>query len=661
MKLHKLTVKNFMPYKGEVSVEFPKDDYRNVMIILGENMRGKTSLLNSIRWGFYGKALGRHSRPIALQEIVNSEAAFEDDWRVEVEIQFEANGYLYDLRRKATRKHMVATPSRPEDFTVSLHLSRDGEVLRGDQIEAEIAQFAPEQISRFFLFDGELLQEYESLLIEGSEQGRQIKEVIEEVLGVPALKNGRAEIGAILKTATKKQNQEIQHIQGLEKQAERQRELSVRQDALERDLEDQLNRLEETRSRRIALDDDLDAGAALLAAKGRLDALKAQSKNLEETCSVKEVERKSILAQAWRDLLDLRLEVRRQQLVRQQEELHQKLKEHGKIQSKVADLRSLLDTRECPTCKQEMSEQYRGTVGADLGTLELKLEALTDCGSELQVVSAKLESLNKIRGINARDRLEQIDKDLQKAYVNLTRVENDIETINDEIAEQDPSELARKRVIRDRLLQEEAGHQTSILTVKKEIDQVRDELAVAQKTIESLAPNRSQKSTIKVSMLSDIERIFAASIEALRDRLKEKVETLSSDAFRQMTTQKKYKGLSINNNYGLKIIDERNQQVPLRSAGAEQIVALSLIDGLNRIGRSIGPVIMDTPFGRLDLKHRDNILSYMPSVTSQFVLLVHSGEIRPETDLEAVKSRIGAVYSINEISPTCSTIEKASL
>lgn len=661
MKLHKLTMKNFMPYKGEVSVDFPKDDYRNVMIILGENMRGKTSLLNSIRWGFYGKALGRHSRPIALHEVVNSEAALEDDWRVEVELQFEANGFLYDLRRKATRKHMVATPSRPEDFTVSLHLSRNGEVLRGDQIEAEIAQFAPEQISRFFLFDGELLQEYESLLIEGSEQGRQIKEVIEQVLGVPALKNGRAEIGAILKTATKKQNQEIQHIQGLEKQAERQRDLSVRQDALERDLEAQLIQLEETRSRRIALDDDLDAGAALLAAKGRLDALKMQSKNLEEMCSAKEQERKSILAQAWRDLLDLRLEVRRQQLIRQQEDLHQKMKEHGKIQSKVSDLRSLLDTRECPTCKQEMSEQYRGTVGADLGALELKLDALTDCGAELQFVSAKLESLNKIRGISACDRLEQIDKDLQKAYVNLTRVENDIEAINDEIAEQDPAELARKRVIRDRLLQEEAGYQTSISTVKKEIEQVRDELAVAQKTIESLAPHRSQKSTIKVSMLSDLERIFATSIEALRDRLKEKVEALSSDAFRQMTTQSRYKGLSINNNYGLTIIDERNQQVPLRSAGAEQIVALSLIDGLNRIGRAIGPVIMDTPFGRLDLSHRDNILSYMPSVTSQFVLLVHSGEIRPETDLEAVKSRVGAVYSINEISPTCSTIEKASL
>jgi DNA sulfur modification protein DndD len=128
-----------------------------------------------------------------------------------------------------------------------------------------------------------------------------------------------------------------------------------------------------------------------------------------------------------------------------------------------------------------------------------------------------------------------------------------------------------------------------------------------------------------------------------------------------MTTQKAYRGLEINKNYGLSIIDSSGRRVSLRSAGAEQVVALSLIDGLNRTGRSIGPVVMDTPFGRLDPRHRDNILSYLPTVTSQFVLLVHEGEIRPETDLASVKSRIGKVYAIREVSETISKIERTQL
>lgn len=70
---------------------------------------------------------------------------------------------------------------------------------------------------------------------------------------------------------------------------------------------------------------------------------------------------------------------------------------------------------------------------------------------------------------------------------------------------------------------------------------------------------------------------------------------------------------------------------------------------------------MDTPFGRLDLKHRDNILSYLPSVTNQLVLLVHSGEIRKETDLAVIAERIGAAYEITEISSTESRIERATL
>src|SRR5690606_276280 len=117
-------------------------------------------------------------------------------------------------------------PTRQEDFITNVHLTKDGAAVSGDQVRPEIDQIAPEQISRFFLFDGELLQEYESLLIEGSEEGRQIKDAIEDVLGVPALIKGRAELGSILKQATKSQTQELQQVQGLEKQAANQRDLT---------------------------------------------------------------------------------------------------------------------------------------------------------------------------------------------------------------------------------------------------------------------------------------------------------------------------------------------------------------------------------------------------------------------------------------------------
>lgn len=661
MNLHSLTARNFMPYKGEMEMTFPQDEQRNVMIVFGDNMRGKTSILNAIRWAFYGEAVGRHSRPIPLQEIVNRDAALADDWKVEVHVKFDANGHGYDLRRVAERRQMIATPSKPEDFTRLIHLTRDGSVVSGDQVEAEIGLIAPKQVSRFFLFDGELLQEYETLLIEDSQQGQQIKDAIEQVLGVPALTNGRVDIQTILKQAQKRQNADLKQIAGLEKQAERHTELTGKIDAIDRDLEELNVRLKKVREERTALDDELEAAQSVIGSKATLDARRGEQKALIEECDKKEAERLDLLSGAWKDLIDAQLQIRRDQMERRRKELMDSIKKRSGLAQKVSDLQQLLDTRACPTCKQVLSDERRSQIGEALGKAEVELQSIDDSSAALQDISGQLDALSKIRGINAKDRLWQVEKDLQGYHVRLTQIENDIEKLRDEIAGYDTAEISRKRVLHGEKIKEEGRLQGDIQKQTQQRKKLVDDLVVSQKAIEGLTKDRTQRSTIKVSLCSDLERVFSQSIEHLRDKLRKRVEALANDAFKHMTTQKSYRGLEINDNYGLQIVDSSGRYVAVRSAGAEQIVALSLIDGLNRTGRSAGPVIMDTPFGRLDLKHRDNILSYLPSVTSQFVLLVHSGEIRKETDLAVIADRIGAVYEIREISSTYSRLERATL
>lgn len=661
MKLHRLTATNFMPYRETVTVDFPTDDHRNVMIVFGDNMRGKTSLMNALRWGFYGRAVGRHSRPILLQDIVNKDGAKVDDWRVEVFLTFEANGHSYELRRTADRRPHVATPGRPEDFIVATHLSRDGVVISGDQIEAEINQFAPEQVSRFFLFDGELLQEYEELLIEGSEQGRQIKEAIEQVLGVPALTNGRAELGAILKAATKRQSQEMAHITGLERSAEKMGQLTVRLDSQEADLEGLQDKLAQTRADRATLEDELEQAASVLALKATLDAARDAAENHGNTLKKKRGERQALLAVAWQDMLDAKLEAKRSILRQRQQKSTDELRTRVRLEDGIASIKKMLADSECPTCHQSYPEKERAALGAEQGRLEVELSALADSTVDLQALSAELAALDKIRGNKAGERLVEIDKDLRAAEVGLQKAENDIERTEEKIAGHDTAELARKRVLLQEKFKEEGRLTESIKASLRDIEKTNEELAVARKSMEGLAGARSKRSTLKVGVVGNLEACFAASVERLRDSLRRRVETLASESFKEMTTQKSYRGLEINDNYGLRIVDSSGRTVSIRSAGAEQVVALSLIDGLNRTGRAIGPVVMDTPFGRLDPKHRDNVLRYLPTVTSQFVLLVHGGEIRPETDLASIKSRIGAAYTIEEISETQSRIERTAL
>lgn len=660
MKLNSVTMKNFMPYKGQTRLDFPQDEFRNVMLVFGDNMRGKTSLLNALRWGFYDRAVGRHSMTIPLHELLNKEAALEGDGTVEVQIEFEANGHEYDLRRRAEKRATVAVPQRPEDFQSQVYLKKDGMAVQGDLVEAEINGIAPQQVSRFFLFDGELLGEYEMLLIEGSDQGRQIKEAIEQVLGVPALIHGRDELGALLKSARKAQQQDLQRVAGLEQHAQQQAELNTRLESYERDQEGLQEQLELVRSERTNLDDEIEAAQSIHAAKSKLDALEDRRKQIEDYRDQKKAERLDLLSQAWRDLIEIKVSARREQMETERSDLTSQMKHEAGVETQISQLEKLLATKKCPTCQQSLGEERRAAIGAELGRLQGELAKFKDNTEALQRLSAQIEALGKIRGVNARDRLAQIDRDLQAHEVELTKIENEAAKLQDEIEGHDTAEIARKRALRDAKMQEEATLQKDITSRGKDIDKVKGDLAVAQRTIEGLTQTRSQRSTIKATLCTQLETVFSASIERLRDRLREAVERRATEAFGEMTTQAAYKKLEINRSYGLSILDEHNNKVTVRSAGAEQVVALSLIDGLNRTGRVAGPVVMDTPFGRLDLKHRDNILTYLPKVTSQFVLLVHSGEIRPETDLAALSPRIGAVYRIREISPRHSVVERQS-
>ena len=173
----------------------------------------------------------------------------------------------------------------------------------------------------------------------------------------------------------------------------------------------------------------------------------------------------------------------------------------------------------------------------------------------------------------------------------------------------------------------------------------------------SLLPEvKKQKITREVEIYEELTNIFIESIELLRERLRKKVESIASTTFLELTTEKTYKRLDINENYGLMIIDRDNRPVPIRSAGAEQIVALSLLTALNKTADKPAPVVIDTPFGRLDPKHRSNILHYVPNMANQVVFLVHEGEIEKDKGLAPISSHVGAIYEISRVSSSYSQL-----
>lgn len=55
MKFISIQLNNWLVFRGQQKVSFPQDDHANILLIFGENMHGKTSLLNAVRGGFMVK------------------------------------------------------------------------------------------------------------------------------------------------------------------------------------------------------------------------------------------------------------------------------------------------------------------------------------------------------------------------------------------------------------------------------------------------------------------------------------------------------------------------------------------------------------------------------------------------------------------------------
>ena len=85
------------------------------------------------------------------------------------------------------------------------------------------------------------------------------------------------------------------------------------------------------------------------------------------------------------------------------------------------------------------------------------------------------------------------------------------------------------------------------------------------------------------------------------------------------------------------------------SSGGQQLLTLALIAGLNSTAVHDAPIVMDTPFGRLDVGNRERILHWVNTLVrnkdQQVILMVHSGELTRE-DLKKWKIAPGRSYAI---------------
>jgi DNA sulfur modification protein DndD len=154
-----------------------------------------------------------------------------------------------------------------------------------------------------------------------------------------------------------------------------------------------------------------------------------------------------------------------------------------------------------------------------------------------------------------------------------------------------------------------------------------------------------------------LRSLFACAVDAYRERLRGKVEKDATDLFLKLTSEPEYKALSINESYGLTIVHQDGSAIPVRSAGAEHIVALSLMGALQRNAPLRGPIVMDSPFGRLDHVHTTKVVQALPSMADQVMLLVYESELDPKLARNELEGKLRKEYRIVRRSARHSDLE----
>ena len=341
-------------------------------------------------------------------------------------------------------------------------------------------------------------------------------------------------------------------------------------------------------------------------------------------------------------------------------ELHRNnLLDEGSLRGRLKHLRSVLSKDVCPSCEQQLNAGTKQKLGAELGQLEADLEALTIRSGNVLSASHDLTILSKIQGTGAAKNLQSSEKAEMRDALEITKLETLIDACEEKLRGHNLARVAQLQKKKEGLVRLQGKLQSDIERTSRDIAERESKRNALSKLMSRNPQGRKLRSAREVDIYTELQELFEEGVDLLRDRLRLRVEAEASEVFRTLTTEKTYTGLKINPAYGLTILDRNGDQVALRSAGAEQIVAMSLLGALNRSANRPGPIVVDTPFGRLDPKHRLNILMYIPNMGEQIVFLVHEGEINKETGLEPIATHVGATYQITRINSSHSVIERS--
>ncbi|BAZ80553.1 DNA sulfur modification protein DndD [Sphaerospermopsis kisseleviana CS-549] len=638
-----LVLQNFGPYAGRQVINLDpridQDNIRPIILLGGMNGGGKTTLMDAIRLALYGQRAqcstrGNLSYNDFLTQCVNSQA--DPINKTRIELVFE---HIED--DKPIQYRVVRTwEKNPKDGKDSLGILGKDETWPVDSLatiwDEYIENILPLGISNLFLFDGEQVKE----LAEQETPPAVVVDAINGLLGLELADKLAVDLEILVnrkkkETADKQDLAKLEELENrlaeqLQKENNKQKEL----EKLETDLKDLKIQYDE------ALNKYISEGGKLAAERSQLDTQKEnQVQNAENI-------RKSLRELA-EDVLPLGLIPNLLSQIQTQGEKELKFQQMQLAKDVlIARDQRLLNLLNQLNLELEKINSIQNFLVEDID----KLYAVNS-STETTWLNADEESLTLLDNLVYR---LQIAKNTANAKIlELQNYEEQILTIDRQIqTAAAPEAYAELQQAREKAEREWNKANSNVEFLKRHLLELQATIEKTKKELTNYTSDslKYQSTEHLINAVTKVQATLKIFREKLTLRKLNKLEEEVKNCFLYLLHKSDLvHRIAIDaQTFSISLYDLKGKPVPKNrlSAGEKQLLAIAFLWGLAKVSGKRLPVAIDTPLGRLDSSHRNNLVErYFPAASHQVILLSTDTEIaKKEVELLRENEAIAREY-----------------
>ena len=555
MRLLELSMRNFRPFYGEHVLPLHAEPPHDLVVIFGENMFGKTAILNAIRWALYGVVRNRLGVPVPVfadregEQLLNVVAMRNGQFEMEVKLAFQ-HGDKQFLMHRSCRKDSLDSVAEEQK-----HLFIGDVAVDTTQIENQIGTILHEDIARFSLFDGEMLTEYERLLSQPDKNTEAVKDAIEKILGLPALTRARAQLDDIAIEYERALNTVLRRERRNEKVVARLEELNDQHAAHKKELERLIDMLVIAKEDEARAESTLREHERLAGTISQISELENQISGMDRAIDENRAHVQRLLSEKWWVPLSNRLGLVRRQC---EERIDQELNELRVAILLDAAKRSV-DSGSCEVCGTDVTlDTFRDR--------QLKADSLSSSGDEVESFLSISDLRDSLRFIDSLtvDRVAERIVSLDQSMMQLEADREDRLAKSEELR-RGTADLARGDQKSKLLAYQQA--RLNVEDIERTMENIHGDMRTIEETRAAeqrkLSGDKTGDKEARLRALSArlAHDAFAGAVDGFCARARVRVSESAGTIFKQLTTDTRFRGVRINEHYGLATLDSQGEEL----------------------------------------------------------------------------------------------------